>query len=137
MIRNILLALVVGLSLTACHKLPHDQKVETLVTEHVLTSGFEDLFIVENFAKINGFQPSDNTYIVDVEYDLVFQKSFMDVVEEIGKNPTGPQYGVFGARFILAAIESNFGQFEVGDRISKKEKVTLIRTTEKGWQVAE
>ena len=134
MVRNVLLAIVVSLSLVACQKLPNDHDIEQLVTAHVLSSGFEDLFAVENFAKTNGFQPSDNTYIVDVEYDLVFQKSFMDVVEEIGKNPTGPQYGVFGAKFILAAIESNFGQFEVGDRILKKQKVTLLRT-EKGWQV--
>lgn len=136
MFRNLLLALTVGLLLVGCQKLPGDHDIEQLVTEHVLTSGFEDLFVVENFAKTNGFQPSDNTYIVDVEYDLVFQKSFMDVVEEISKNPTGPQYGVFGAKLILVAIESNFGQFEVGDRVNKKEKVTLIRTTEKGWQVA-
>ncbi len=135
MLRNLLLALVVSLTLVGCQKLPNDNTVETLVTAHVLSSGFEDLFAVENFAKTNGFQPSDNIFIVDVEYDMVFQKSFMDVVEEISKNPTGPQYGVFGAKFILAAIESNFGQFEVGDRINKKEKVTLLRT-ENGWQVA-
>ncbi len=128
------MALLVSLSLTGCDKLPNDHDVEQLVTQHVLSNGFQDLFTVEGFAKTNGFQPSDNTYIVEVEYDLVFQKSFLDVVREIRDNPTGPQYGVFGAKFILAAIESNFGQFEVGDRIQKKEKVTLIRT-EKGWQV--
>lgn len=135
MLRNFLLLLLVSLSLTGCNKLPNDSAIEQLVTQHVLTSGFEDLFIVEGFAKTNGFQPSDNTYIVDVEYNLVFQKSFIDVVREIRENPTGPQYGVFGSKFILAAVESNFGQFEVGDRVHKAEKVTLLRT-EQGWQVA-
>ena len=45
----------------------------------------------------------------------MFQKSFIDVVREIRADPTGPQYGMFGSKLILAAIQSNFGQFEAGD----------------------
>ena len=107
-----------------------------MVRNSLLTDSLDDLFILENFNKANGFKESDNVYIVDVEYDLVFQKSFIDVVKEIREDPTGPQYGMFGSKFILTAIQSNFGQFEAGDRIHKSEKVTLHKT-EKGWQVAE
>lgn len=127
----VLLAFFVG----ACSGVPDDREVERLVRENLLSDGLGDLFALENFRKTNGFQESDNVYIVDVEYELVFRKSFVDVVREIRADPTGPQYGLFGSKLILTAIESNFGQFETGDRISKQEKIRLHRT-EKGWRLA-
>ena len=132
-----IIVLLLAASLVACYGVvPDDREIETLVRDSLLTDGLDDLFVMENFAKTNGFRQSDNVYIVDVEYDLVFQKSFIDVVEEIRKDPTGPQYGMFGSKFILTAIQSNFGQFETGDRIHKADKITLHKT-EKGWQIAE
>ncbi len=106
-----------------------------MVRASVLSEGLEGLFALEKFAKTNGFRESDNVYVVDVEYDLVFQKSFVDVVREIRDDPTGPQYGMFGSKFVLAAIQSNFGQFDAGDRIRKKDKIRLHKT-EQGWQLA-
>ena len=132
-----IIVLLLAASLVACYGVvPDDREIETLVRDSLLTDGLDDLFIMENFAKTNGFRQSDNIYIIDVEYELVFQKSFIDVVEEIRKDPTGPQYGMFGSKFILTAIQSNFGQFETGDRIHKTDKITLHKT-EKGWRIAE
>jgi len=127
--------LLAGL-MAGCSNFPNDQEIQFIITESILSDGFDDLFKVEAFQKTNGFQQSDKVYIVDVEYDLVFQKSFIDVVREISDNPTGPQYGLLGSKFILMTIQSNFGQFEVGDKIHKASKVTLIKT-EQGWQVSE
>jgi len=132
--RFILIAMLATL-LSACSGVPDANKVETLVRDNLLTDGLGDLFVLENFIKANGFRESDNVYIVDVEYDLVFQKSFIDVVKEIRADPTGPQYGTFGSKLLLSAIQSNFGQFDVGDKIHKMEKVRLHHT-EKGWQIA-
>lgn len=133
--RFILLTMLAAV-LSACSGVvPDDRQIETLVRDNLLTDGLGDLFALENFSKANGFRESDNVYIVDVEYDLVFQKSFVDVVKEIRANPTGPQYGMFGSKLVLSAIQSNFGQFDVGDKIHKVEKVRLHRT-EKGWQIA-
>ena len=132
--RFIVLTMLAAL-LSACSGLPGDEKVEALVRDNLLTDGLGDLFSLESFKKTNGFHESDNVYIVDVEYDLVFQKSFIDVVKEIRADPTGPQYGMFGSKLVLTAIQANFGQFEVGDKIHKVEKVRLHRT-EKGWQIA-
>ena len=128
--------LLLSILSSACTKVvPGDGEVETMVRASLLTDGLGDLFVLENFAKTNGFRESDNVYIVDIEYDLVFQKNFVDVVREIRDDPTGPQYGMFGSKFILTAIQSNFGQFEAGDRIHKNDKFTL-HNTEKGWQIA-
>ena len=134
--KKYLLLSLLAVLLGACTaKPPADAQIETLVNDRLLTDGLGDLFKLENFAKTNGFRQSENVYVVDVEYELVFQKSFIDVVREIRANPTGPQYGVFGSKLILTAIQSNFGQFEAGDRIKKSDKITL-HNTEKGWQLA-
>ncbi len=133
--KRILIVAVATLLLWGCASKPEDREIESLVREAVLTEGLGDLFRLENFTRTNGFRESDNVYVVDVEYDLVFQKGFVEVVSEIRANPTGPQYGVFGSKLILTAIQSNFGQFEAGDKIHKAEKITL-HNTEKGWRVA-
>ena len=133
--KRFLVLLLAALLLWGCSSKPKDAEIENLVRDDVLSEGLGDLFRLENFSRINGFRESDNVYIVDVEYDLVFQKSFVEVVREIREDPTGPQYGIFGSKLILTAIQSNFGQFEAGDKIHKAEKVTL-HNTEKGWRLA-
>ena len=136
--KHLFVILALSLSLVGCAdkiELPESQAIETLVRDSLLTDGLGDLFAIENFTKTNGFRESENVYIVDVEYDLVFQKSFIDVVREIRADPTGPQYGVFGSKFILSAIQSNYGQFDVGDRIQKIDKIRL-HNTEQGWLIA-
>jgi len=128
--------LILTAMLLACSGVPGDEEVRAIISRSVLSDGFDDLFEIENFKKTNGFGKSANVYVVDVEYDLVFRKSFTEVVGEIGKDPTGPQYGVFGSKIILMALQSNFGRFQVGDKIHKQVKVTL-NNTENGWQAGE
>ena len=135
LMKRFALLFLAALSLVACSGLPEDRQIEKMVRESLLTDGLGDLFEVRDFKKVNGFRESENVYVVDVEYDLEFRKSFTEVVREIRANPTGPQYGMFGSKLVLAAIQSNFGQFEVGDRLHKIEKVRLHRT-ESGWQIA-
>ncbi|MDJ0779550.1 MAG: hypothetical protein QNJ85_16905 [Gammaproteobacteria bacterium] len=134
---RIISLLMLTLALGACSpSLPKDAAIEAMVRERVLDDALGQLFALDGFTRTNGFRESENVYIVDVEYDLVFQKSFIEVVREIRQNPTGPQYGMFGSRVILAAIQSNFGQFEAGDRLHKVEKYRL-HNTEQGWQIAQ
>ena len=135
MMKQFVVIALLSILLSGCSGVPEDKAIETMLRDSILSDGLGDLFVLENFTKTNGFRESDNVYIVDVEYDLVFQKSFIDVMREIRADPTGPQYGMFGSKLVLAAIQSNFGQFEVGDRIHKVDKVTLHKT-EKGWRLA-
>ena len=127
--------ILLAVFLSGCSGLPEEKAIETMVRDNLLTDGLGDLFEMKNFRKTNGFRESENVYIVDVEYDLEFRKSFIDVVREIRANPTGPQYGIFGSKLILTAIQSNFGQFDVGDKIHKTEQIKLHRT-ENGWRLA-
>jgi len=133
--KKLLVLILFSVILGACSGVPEDKAIETMVRDNILSDGLGDLFVLENFTKTNGFRESDNVYIVDIEYDLVFQKSFSEVMREIRADPTGPQYGMFGSKLVLTAIQSNFGQFEAGDRIHKMDKVTLHKT-EKGWRLA-
>ena len=135
MLKNFISIALLSILLSACSGLPEDKAIETMLRDSILSDGLGDLFVLENFSKTNGFRENDNVYIVNIEYDLVFQKSFIEVMREIRADPTGPQYGMFGSKLVLAAIQSNFGQFEAGDRIHKEDKVTLHKT-EKGWQLA-
>ncbi|MCP4494190.1 MAG: hypothetical protein GY820_43835 [Gammaproteobacteria bacterium] len=131
--RMILLVLCISV-LSACSQLPDEKNIEKLFTEQKLSDGLGDLFGIYGFRKTNGFQQSDNIYIVDVEYHLEFKKSLTDVITEISKDPVGPQYGVLGSKFIALTMKANFGNFSAGDRIHKAEKITL-RRTEQGWQL--
>ncbi len=132
--KRIIGLILLTIFLAGCSGLPEETEIESMVRDNLLTDGLGDLFEMKNFRKTNGFRESENVYVVDVEYDLEFQKSFIDVVREIRANPTGPQYGVFGSKLVLAAIQSNFGQFDVGDKIHKVDKIRLQRT-ENGWRM--
>lgn len=132
-LRPVIVFLLVGL-LAACSPLPDDAEIEDIFTRHKLSDGFGDLFSVQAFRKTNGFHKSDKIYVVDIEYDLAFKKGLGDVLEEISEDPVGPQYGVFGSKFIAYTIRDNFGNFSAGDRIHREEKITLIKT-EQGWQL--
>ena len=66
------------LLLAACANRPSDGNIERQVNERLLREG-GSLYIVENFRKTNGFEPGQNVYVAEVEYDLVFQKSLADL----------------------------------------------------------
>jgi hypothetical protein len=85
--RKLVVIALFSVILGACSGVPEDKAIETMVRDNILSDGLGDLFELENFTKTNGFRESDNVYIVDIEYDLVFQKSFIDVMREIRADP--------------------------------------------------
>ena len=56
------------LLLTACANRPGDSDIERQITERLLSEG-GSLYVVENFRKTNGFEPGQNVYVAEVEYD--------------------------------------------------------------------
>lgn len=132
-LKSVIFLLLVGF-LAACSPLPEEAEIERIFTQHKLGDSLGDLFTVDGFKKTNGFHKAENIYIVDIEYDLTFKKGLGDVLAEISEDPVGPQYGVFGSKFIAYTIRDNFGNFSAGDKIHREEKITLIKT-EQGWKL--
>lgn len=121
------LPLLLALSLlAACSNRPSEAEVQRQVSERTL-GGNRGLFVIESFKKLNGFEASPNVYSVDVEYDLVFQKSLADLALNLGKRDDPVLAGLD-----LVALGLRYGQFQAGDRQHRTEKVTF-QHTERGW----
>ena len=110
----------------ACANRHSDGNIERQVNERLLREG-GSLYIVENFRKTNGFEPGQNVYVAEVEYDLVFQKSLADLALNLrdSKDP-------LLAGLDLVELGIKYGQFQAGERRHRTEKVTFHKT-EQGW----
>ncbi|MDS4028571.1 MAG: hypothetical protein RKO66_00635 [Candidatus Contendobacter sp.] len=114
------------LLLAACANRPGDSEIERQITERLLREG-GSLYVVENFRKTNGFEPSQNVYVAEVEYDLVFQKSLADLALNL-RDRSDPLL----AGLDLVALGLKYGQFQAGERRHRAEKATFHKT-ERGW----
>ncbi len=124
--KRLIISLLALLLLAACANRPGDGDIQRQVTERLL-SGSGGLYIVENFRKTNGFEPGQNVYIAEVEYDLVFQRSLADLALNL-RNRDDPLL----AGLDLMALGLKYGQFQAGERQHRAEKVTFHKT-ERGW----
>ena len=124
-IKRILLPIFI-LLLAACANRPGDSEIQRQVTERLLGEG-GSLYIVENFVKTNGFEPSQHVYVAEVEYDLVFQKSLADMALNL-RNSNDPLL----AGLDVVALGVKYGQFQAGERRHRAEQVTFHKT-ERGW----
>lgn len=114
------------LLLAACANRPGDSDIERQITERLLREG-GSLYVVENFRKTNGFEPSQNVYVAEVEYDLVFQQSLADLALNL-RDRGDPLL----AGLDLVALGLKYGQFQAGERRHRAEKATFHKT-ERGW----
>ena len=123
--KRLLFAIFIML-LAACANRPGDGDIERQVNERLLREG-GSLYIVENFRKTNGFEPGQNVYIAEVEYDLVFQKSLADMALSL-RNSNDPLL----TGLDVVALGIKYGQFQAGERRHRAEQVTFHKT-ERGW----
>ena len=123
--KRLLFAIFIML-LAACANRPGDGDIERQVNERLLREG-GSLYVVENFRKTNGFEPGQNVYVAEVEYDLVFQKSLADLAINL-RDSQDPLL----AGLDLVALGLRYGQFQAGERRHRTEKVTFHKT-ERGW----
>ena len=114
------------LLLAACANRPGDSDIQRQVTERLLGQD-GSLYVVENFRKTNGFEPSQNVYVAEVEYNLVFQKSLADLALNL-RDRNDPLL----AGLDLVALGLKYGQFQAGERRHRSERVTFHKT-ERGW----
>jgi len=123
--KRLLFAIFIML-LAACANRPGDGDIERQVNERLLREG-GSLYVVENFRKTNGFEPGQNVYVAEVEYDLVFQRSLADLAINLrdSKDP-------LLAGLDLVALGIKYGQFQAGERRHRAEKATFHKP-EGGW----
>jgi hypothetical protein len=112
--------------LAACANRPGDAEIQRQVTERLLGEG-GSLYVVENFIKTNGFDPGQNVYVAEVEYDLVFQKSLADLALNL-RDRNDPLL----AGLDLMALGLKYGQFQAGERRHRTEHA-VFHKTERGW----
>jgi hypothetical protein len=129
-----LLATLLTTLLTACSNKPSDEELRTQITTYLLKDNRDKLYSVENFKKVNGFQNDERTYTAQVRYDLVFKIDLADATKEIGEEPNKTFLDKGVAALGLLSLTALYGNFKAGDRVTKNEKVVLIKT-EKGWRL--
>ena len=101
---------------------PSDSVIKTQVMSQIVTKNSGEIYSIENFKKLNGFEKDDKTYIADIQYDIIFKKSLRDIKKEFGS-------------FASMALGIKYGNFKVGHRATNKQKATLIKK-ENGWIIS-
>lgn len=131
---KLITVLLLALLLTACSKKPSQLEMQRQVETTLQDQGLDQLFTVEHFQKTNGFQKSDNVYIADVKYDLVFRKDFDEVLAELKQQASDNPVLVLTDGMSSMALRLQYGNFKAGQRITREEKITFINT-EQGWRI--
>lgn len=120
--------------LTGCSGRPSDSDIETQTLEMLLSDGGDELFQVENFKKINGFEQDSKTYIADIEYDLTFKKSLEEIEQQFRREPQSSVFAGMGIGVSLWFLRLQYGNFEAGYRTTQAREVTFLKT-ENGWRI--
>lgn len=131
--KKIILTLLIVV-LTACSDKPGDLQIKSLVTSHILKDKGDELFIVENLEKTNGFKQDKKTYIVDVKYDLVFKKGIKEMLGKLKQESKNSPMDALKSGIGVLALQLKYGKLKAGHRMQKEEKITMIKT-EQGWQI--
>lgn len=130
---KVFICAMVLLMLLACSVKPSDREIESQVIHNLMSEGGSDIFVIENFQKTDGFERNDKTYVAYVSYELVFKKGLKELREDF-KAEKG--LGSVMSEIAVLMLMAQYGNFEAGFKILKKEKVVLMKT-EKGWHVVE
>ena len=118
----ILLIMAVLFILAGCSTKPSADQIKELLFDKVDYK----IFDVQHFTKVNGFWKNNNTYVADVNYDIIFKVGLDDIKPE----------GGIGAAIFLVLLERQYGRFKKGDTRKRSQEITLIKK-EKGWAIAE
>jgi len=132
--KKLFTVLLLALLLTACSKKPTVDEMQQQVEVTLQEDGRDQFFSVENFQKTNGFQQSDNIYVADVKYDLVFKKDFDELIAEMKRQASDNPSLVLTNGMSSMALRLQYGDFKAGQRVTKEEKITFIKT-EQGWRI--
>lgn len=160
--KKIILYFLLSFFLVACDKLswlsskPSDSDIQNIIIHNLQSDKVENIFLIKNFQRVNGFEKGDKKYVVSVKYELVMnqkgREKFMETIKSkdnsmfsmlffsdsnvLGKNA----YGEIVSNFVSFAMMHEKGKninaedFENIFSLQKQEQVVFIKT-ENGWQV--
>lgn len=133
--------LILFLSIVSgCSGKPDSSYIENEVKKVFGSVSLDKVTELKKFTKINGFEKDQNTYIVEVSYDILLKVSARDFFAKLKEldapnkmvRPMLPMYMV--AEQVTSAI---FGEnFKAGELRNVAQKLTLIKT-DNGWMVSE
>lgn len=133
--------------LAACTDRPGSSEIKTQVLPLLAEESVRDIIEIENLHKTNGYEAGGNRYTVDIAYDIVFKVSFAqlkrealpkkDVTKNMGQSMDGFVEGLTGlaSGVALLGLGAIYGDFNVGDRFSKQDRLEFIKS-EQGWVLA-
>lgn len=131
---RLLLLLTFLVFISACSGTPSEGTIKAELSKY-LNNGFgETIISVDNFRKNNGFEENDKTYIADISYDMVFDKSLEDIAGILENLSGQSETQKMGAGLGIMGLAMAYGQFQAGHTIQKEQKLTLVKT-EQGWKV--
>lgn len=125
-ISKTLLACLFGLFIVACGdgKPPENLGKERILKTYKNCSQF---FSVENYKKNNGFEQNPNTYVFEVEFDLVAKRDFSDKDFDLNSAL------LCGMPFSRSVIGGFSHSAKKGEVRHLKDQVRFIKK-EKGWE---
>ncbi len=134
-----LLIILLLLTVAACSDKPGDREIQNQVLPLLAPPSSKDIAEIKNLRKTNGYETNDNTYTVDIAYDVVFKVSYADLAKKtMPKTPDNLIEGLQG--FItglnLLGLNVSYGNFKAGDSFLKQDRLTFIKT-ENGWMLSE
>ncbi|MEJ2033266.1 MAG: hypothetical protein P8Y63_09555 [Deltaproteobacteria bacterium] len=125
---------MVLLFLAGCSGSPGEGTIEKQVAQELHNSDRSDIYRINNFEKLSGHYKKDSTYIADVEYDLVFKKSYEQAAEEAKEGSKDNPLNALGSGMDLFTLKLQYGDFKAGEVLHREERVTLVKT-DQGWML--
>ncbi|EKE71077.1 hypothetical protein [Gallaecimonas xiamenensis] len=132
-------ALLLGLALllSACSRAPDTGDLHQILSRQFQRQLGPDAVMIRNLEKQDGKAESDQGYLVDVRFDLVFLKSFDDLARQTeDKARNGQWLGVLGQGLSLWQLHMQYGSFQSGDVVQVQQRLELVKT-DNGWDLAE
>jgi hypothetical protein len=127
--------LLLCLCATACTTPPSEEHIKVQVARHILPQAGEEIFSIENFQKLDGRLNEDKSYSVEVSYDLVFRKDLEEISAQLSNEARRSPFEAMDKGLEIFAKVLEFGNFNAGDRIHRREIYRFIKT-EKSWRLA-
>lgn len=131
--RKLLILLTASLALSACSNEPSMGDIRTHLENILIENGEDKLFAIEDLERIQGHKQGEDSFVVEIKYNLVFKTSLAGYKQELKKEAGSPLQSFVNA---LRAFNMRlrYGKFEQGSKIEKVETFTFYKS-ENGWSL--